>query len=103
MKRNPGIYLTIVALGLPLLWLALTTDLAQTTTGALVLAGGLLTYLWLSHVLWRAHNRGRFAPNRCETCDHAMAQLPPGALRQARETATVPPHRWVCRHCGRLV
>lgn len=103
MKRNPGIFLTIAALALPLAWLALTTDLVRTLPGAVAMAGGLLTYAWLSRVLWRAHLKGRFAAHRCGTCDHPMAALPPGALREARETATVPPHRWVCRHCGRLV
>ncbi|TNF34249.1 MAG: hypothetical protein EP329_07455 [Deltaproteobacteria bacterium] len=103
MKRNPGLYIAVVGLSLPLLWLAATTDLLLTTGGALALAGGLVTYLWLCRVLWRAHLKGRFAANRCATCDHPMAMLPPGALREARETATVPPHRWVCRHCGRLV
>ena len=103
MKQNPGIYLTIMALALPLAWLAFTTDLAHAFPGAVALAGGVFTYALLSRVLWRAHQRGRFAPHHCATCDHAMTALPPGALQQARDTAPVPPHRWVCHHCGRLV
>ena len=103
MKRNPGLLLVLAGLALPLVWLFATADLTASLAGGVGLLGALATYLWLGGVLWRAHRAGRFAPHRCRTCDHPMLALAPGALRPPRATTPVPLHRWVCRHCGRLV
>lgn len=103
MKRNPMIFFAIAGLSLPLVWLAVTTDLSEGLGSVLLLAGGAVTYAWLSRVLWKAHRRGRFAAHSCQTCSSPMSALPPGGLRPSRDTATVPRHTWVCRRCGRLV
>ncbi len=107
MRRNHGLIVFAIALALPLVWLAATTDLSETLGGALFFVGGVMTYLWLVDRLRRARRRGELMPHRCETCGHPMAALPPGRLKPARgatgETAAPSSHRWLCRYCGRLV
>ncbi len=103
MERNYGLIIFGVALALPLVWLAATTDLSQTIAGALFFVGGLMTYFWLVDRLRRAQRRGKFMPHRCTTCGHPMIALRPGRLKPSSDAAAPSTHRWLCGHCGRLV
>ncbi|MFT7582235.1 MAG: hypothetical protein ACI9MR_003917 [Myxococcota bacterium] len=102
MQRNRGIFLLLGAIALPFIWIVVTSDFTDGGSGAIVLVGGSITYVWVASIMWRAHRRGRLMPHSCETCQNPMHEIATHQLRPPKGTDRKALPRWRCKRCGRL-
>ncbi len=103
MRRTYAIYFAAACVLAPLAWALLTVEIEGKKNGYFLLAGSLLTVFVVLGGMVKSHREGRFAPNRCATCDSAMRRIQPGELRPpvGRKDSKLP--TWRCQRCGRLV
>lgn len=102
MRPDRRIWLLLVGLALPGVWLVLTTPLDSgraiaLVSGVVVSAGVMIAFAW------RAHRAGALLPNRCATCGRGMCYTRPGEVKPPPGSAITKSCFWRCRHCGRLV
>ena len=102
MRRNRAIWVFLVCLALPGLWLAVTTPVEDARSAALI-GGVIVTAGLMIAIAWRAHLSGALLPNRCATCGRAMCYTRPGEVKPPAGSTTTKECFWRCRHCGRLV
>ena len=102
MRPERRIWVFLICLALPGLWLGVTTPLDSGRAIALV-AGVLASAAVLIGFAWRAHRAGALLPNRCATCGHGMCYTRPGEVKPPAGSSVSKTRFWRCRHCGRLV
>ena len=102
MRPNRAIWVFLVCLALPGLWLAVTSPVEDARSAALI-GGVIVTAGLMIAIAWRAHRSGALLPNRCATCGQAMCYTRPGEVKPPAGSTTTKECFWRCRHCGRLV
>jgi len=102
MRRVRTIYLLMLSVMTPSLWLAVTTDWTSDTQSTGLAVGSALTGVIVGWSLLLGHRAGRLLPNRCVNCGGGMGSLRPGQLVAMDGGADLGGHRWHCRGCGRL-